>query len=152
MKKLVDVLNQMEQYLVAHEQLNPAVSAANAGWHIAHTLITVNTVVKAIQHSDPLQYKYQFNRNRLIIMTIGKIPRGRGRAPEIVKPKQPYTLHELQILLAQTKEAIEILPGLHRNQYFAHPYFDHLNVKPTIRFLAIHANHHLKIIADIVKK
>ena len=152
MKKLNEILAQMEQYLEAHDKVNPSVSAVNVGWHIAHSLIALNGIVLALHQSDPAQYKYQFNLKRVVIMTIGKIPRGRGRAPEIVSPKKTYTHAELALLLDKTRDAIKTLSQLQPNHYFDHPYFNMLNLKPAIKFLAIHSNHHLQIMTDIIKK
>lgn len=152
MRKLEAILCKMEQHIEAADQLNPSVSSATVGWHIAHSLIAVNTIVTDLQQSDPAKYQYQFNLNRLIVMTMGKIPRGRGRAPEIVKPKKNYTQADLVALLNSTRDAVQTLASLQPNHYFDHPYFYKLNLKPTIKFLAIHSNHHLQIIADIVKK
>jgi len=53
--------------------------------------------------------------------------------------------------LEHAKQALKIIDSLPNKVYFKHPYFGHLNKPKSIRFLAIHTRHHLKIMAKIVK-
>ena len=88
--------------------------------------------------------------NKTLIFTLGKIPRGKGKAPKVVQPKEDVTQALLTEDIVKAKENIATLSNGHKNQYFLHPYFGHLNVRPTIKFLKIHTKHHLNIINDIL--
>jgi hypothetical protein len=39
---------------------------------------------------------------------------------------------------------------MRQEQYFHHPFFGHLKLNKTIKFLEIHTNHHLQIIHEII--
>jgi hypothetical protein len=79
------------------------------------------------------------------------IPRGKAQAPKVVIPVEEITVDSLQESLKNTHQAITYLKDCEENQYFMHPFFGQLNKKQTIKFLAIHTEHHLKIIRDILK-
>lgn len=85
-------------------------------------------------------------------MTMKKIPRGRGKSPEVVQPKGNITKEDLFNHLEITKIKIKGLEHLSRDNYFEHPFFGKLKLKDTICFLEIHTKHHLEIIEDIINK
>jgi hypothetical protein len=79
------------------------------------------------------------------------IPRGKAQAPKVVIPSEEITVDSLKESLKNTYQAIAYLKDCQENQYFMHPFFGQLNKKQTIQFLAIHTQHHLKIVRDIMK-
>ena len=101
--------------------------------------------------SDPSAYKWSFNFNRTLVLSIGKIPRGRAKAPAVVQPKIDFDIETLIKHLTKVKQKVEIFNTLNKNHHFPHPYFGLLNLKPTMRFLEIHTQHHIKIMKDIIK-
>lgn len=149
MKKLQSILDQLESYIPDFEKTNPAVSNATIGWQIDHSLIVINAVVEELKNSNPENYKWKFNRIRILIQIINKIPRGRVRVPKAVKPVNVATIEELKTKLELTRNNLANLPTLHAKSYFTHPYFGDLKLKAAIWFLKLHTNHHLKIIEDI---
>jgi hypothetical protein len=50
-----------------------------------------------------------------------------------------------------SRKSIDALSKAGKNQYFTHPIFGDLNTADTFKLLAVHTNHHLKIIKDILK-
>lgn len=149
MATLNSLLLKIESLLPHQSKFQPAISGAPVGWHIEHSLLTINRIIAALEQSDANGYKSSFKLNKLIIFTLGKIPRGRAKAPGIVQPKE-FDANSLVIHLEKTKEKIRELQHIPPENYFLHPYFGHLKVKKTIRFLVIHTQHHLAIIDDIV--
>ncbi|MBC7390379.1 MAG: hypothetical protein H7329_14275 [Opitutaceae bacterium] len=145
------VLDKLESKISELDKINLAVSKASVGWHIDHTLMATIGILDALKNSDPKTYKWKFNFNRFFVYTINKIPRGRANAPKSVIPKDLILEKDLQQKMILSKQKIEEIIILKPNHYFNHPYFGHLNLKPSIKFLVIHANHHLKIIEDILK-
>ena len=110
------------------DRKNTNVSKSSVGWHIEHSLKTIDLIITACKKSDPSTYQWKFKLNRFLILDVlQKIPRGKGKAPKVVQPEG----------------------DMHENCYFFHPYFGNLNKKATEKFLALHTNHHLKIIEDI---
>jgi hypothetical protein len=151
MQELSKLINSLEEKIPTMDIENTNISTAKVGWHIQHSLLVINSIINGLKQSDPTSYSWKFNLNRTFIWTIGKIPRGKGKAPKVVIPKEEITNALLLESLAKAKENIASLVSAHKNQYFLHPYFGHLNLKPTIKFLKIHTKHHLDIINDIVK-
>lgn len=140
----------LEEKIPMMDQEQTKISAAKVGWHIQHSLMVVNSIINGLKQSDPNTYQWKFNLNKTLIFTLGKIPRGKGKAPKVVQPKELITKDMLLESVEKAKNSVEALSSVQKNQYFLHPYFGHLNVKPTVKFLKIHTKHHLKIINDIL--
>ena len=111
----------------------------------------IKQITATVAQSDPKLYKSKFNMSRFFVFLSKTIPRGKAKAPKVVIPTNEITLEALQESLANTYGAITYLKDCEENQYFMHPFFGQLNKKQTIKFLAIHTEHHLKIIRDILK-
>ena len=151
MKNLEILLDQFESRIPLFEKENLAISKSNIGWHIEHSLLTLNGVIKFLTHSNPKDYKWKFNFIRIIVLKTGKIPRGKAKAPQIVVPKDTISKTQLLANLEQTRKLILELETISNDHYFEHPFLGKLKKKAAIRFLEIHTNHHLKIIEDIIK-
>ena len=129
----------------------PRVSAGTVGWHIAHSLLTINIIIEALKRSDPQKYKWSFNLPRVLVFTINKIPRGRAKAPSVVRPPENFTQDSLKDEVAIIKAKLEELTNLSEKHFFEHPFFGHVKLKPAKKFLRLHTAHHLSIIGDIMK-
>lgn len=152
MQKLENVLNQIEQNIEFHERVNESVSKVSVGWQLEHTMLVINNVVEALEKSNAKEYRFKYTPIRFFIMAIGKIPRGKGRAPKGVNPleEEPRTIEGLKTQLEKAKLSIQKLPTLNKDQFFIHPLFGNMKRNSTIKFLGIHSNHHLAIIKDIL--
>ena len=151
MEKLLRQVKQLELYIPEYAAHQPAVSAGNVGWHIQHTLMVFNIVITEIEKSDPTLFKRKFNKRKLLIFLLNKIPRGRVKAPKIVEPTGENIPETLVLPMERVIAKINSLSHLQKNNHFPHPFLGNLNLKETIKFLRIHTNHHLKIIEDILK-
>lgn len=151
MNKITSLLHELETKIPHSHRVNTDVSAVPVGWHIEHLLMSTSRIIKAISLSDPAQYKWRFNKRRILIMAVQKIPRGRGKAPKTSLPEGEISVESLKAGLEKTKQKVAELPGLHPKNYFEHPYFGHLNLRAGQKFIRIHIRHHLKIINDILK-
>ena len=149
MSNLKTLVNQLESHIVDFKKTNVAISQSSIGWHIDHSLMVINGIIDQLKKSNPEQYKWQFNWNRIFIQSINKIPRGKAKAPKVVQPLEPATATLLISKLEIAKNSLVDLETLNANSYFTHPYFGDLNLKKTLWFLNLHTNHHLKIIKDI---
>lgn len=151
MNPLTSLLNELESKIPLWDKLDLSVSASPVGWHIEHSLLVIKRIIKAVESSDPANYKWKFNLNRNYVFTFRKIPRGKGKAPKSVTPAgliEPTTLaKELEAVRA----TIPALDSLQPDHYFDHPYFGMLNLKAARKFLVLHTKHHLAIINDIIQ-
>jgi hypothetical protein len=151
MQQLSTLISALEQHIPQHECLNEKISAASVGWHIEHTLLVLNGVIKSVAQSDPNAYKWSFNFPRMVVLFSNKIPRGRGKAPKKTQPNKEFNAETLDNRVAAVRETLKMVEGLHPKSNFEHPYFKQLNLKQTLQFLGIHTQHHLDIIEDIIK-
>ena len=149
-QKLKNLLSEAASYLEKHDVVNEKVSAAPVGWHLEHSLLTLDAIIDGIKKSEPASYKSKLSFARLLVMTLGKIPRGRAKAPERVRPAS-IDREILEKHFEKTDGKINELTTINSGQYFLHPYFGNLRLKPAIRFMEIHTRHHLDIVRDILK-
>jgi Protein of unknown function (DUF1569) len=152
MSKLDDLLNQLETKVLYHEILNQKTSKASIGWHIEHSLLTLNRITDSLIKSNPKDYKWKFNFVRIVVLKMKKIPRGRAKSPAVVQPKGNINNNSLLSHILETRNKIKELKILSKDRYFEHPFFGKLSLQQTINFLEIHTKHHLDIIDDIIKK
>jgi hypothetical protein len=151
MQQLEQLLKAIDNAIPKYHLVHPATSRSSVGWHIEHSLLTIDAIIHTAEKSDPNNYKWKFNFKRTLVFTINKIPRGRAQAPKRVQPQTEIDIETLQAHIISTTKNLKKLDNLKANNYFEHPFFGKLNLKPTIKFLTIHTKHHLDIINDIIK-
>ena len=145
------LLETLKSKLPLIDKKNEAVSQAAVGWHIQHSLMVINIIIRTLEKSDVKEYKWKFNFLRTVILAMGKFPRGKVQSPKAVRPIEQYTLEGLQSDFLIAEANLKKLATMSKDVYFNHPIFGDLNLKPAIRFLKLHTMHHLKIIDDITK-
>lgn len=151
MNQLTQLVYEMEDYVSKYESENVKFSTASVGWRIEHSMMTINKIIYALEYSDSTKYQWSFKLSRYIIFTLGKIPRGKAKAPSVVLPSETISLDTLKSHIAEAKIQATKLNSLLANSYFKHPYFGDLKLKQAIRMLEIHMKHHLSIIRDILR-
>lgn len=148
---LIPLVKELESYIALRDKKKETVSKSDVAWQIDHTLKVINLVIDSVANSNPENYKWRFNKYRTLFFMLGFFPRGKVRAPKIVRPPEKITLEDLDIQVSHVNQNLERFHSLEKNMYFSHFIFGQLNKNKTIRFLQIHTNHHLKIIRDILK-
>ena len=151
MRNLEPSLDKLYSFISQADKQNDAVSSVNIGWHIEHSLLVISRIIETVVNSNPEKYEWKFDFKRSFVFLLGKFPRGKANAPEIVIPKQNEQPN-YDVLFASTREAIKNLASAKPNQYFTHPIFGKLNKRHTFVMLDIHTKHHLKIIEDIISQ
>jgi hypothetical protein len=149
--ELNKLLTQLEMAIPQFQKKDASISNSNVGWHIAHSLMVINGIIETTSKSKPADYKWSFNLKRLVVFAKKKIPRGIAKAPKSVLPKDVDTIESLTSLLEKAKLNSAAIVELDKAQFFNHPGFGNIKLKQTVRFLAIHTNHHLDIIKDILE-
>ena len=91
-----------------------------------------------------------------VLMSLDWIPRGRGKSPERVLPRECPDcdlLDEIRRLRgAFSDPALAFSPRFSDpTPIFPHPYFGGLSAAQGVRFLGMHTHHHWKIVRDIRK-
>lgn len=144
------IVQPFEQHIQLASLLDTAVSAQPIGWHIEHSLLTISLISERLKITEPSKYAPRFSILKTLVMTFGKIPRGKAKAPSVVQPAN-WSIQHLRDHYSIANEKINQLEQLGEDQFFEHPYFGHLKRNNAIRFLEIHTKHHLAIINDIAK-
>ena len=147
--KIELLLADLKRNISFSDKQNANISKSNVGWHIEHSLLTLDRVIDRLSQTDSRDYKWKVSLPRLFVFTTNIIPRGRAESPEPVRPTGDITRENLTKHIGSTKEKITALTLMSPGQFFEHPYFGHLKLKQTIKFLEIHTKYHLKIIRDI---
>jgi hypothetical protein len=88
-----------------------------------------------------------------VLLACGRLPRGRGKAPRGSEGEE-RSAAELAAALARVRAALarlETEPERLRCKapVLRHPYFGGLDPRQSLRMLAVHTDHHLRIVADI---
>jgi hypothetical protein len=151
MKSLATLISDLENNLPFIEQKKEAVSKVTVGWHLEHTLLALIKMITAVEHSNPADYKKKFNLKRSLVLWMGKIPRGKARVPDSVKPGEELNMVNITALVKKAKQKAELFEKLSHDKFFTHPVFGDVQVNQARRVIAIHTYHHIKIINDILK-
>jgi hypothetical protein len=142
----------LEKVIPFYEQHKKIVSSKNVAWHLDHSLRVINSVCDELKTSKPENYKTTFSFIKIYIFLRGSIPRGKARAPKSVVSNEEILKSTIESQLVIAKTNLQEIKNLPINSNFQHPHFGKLSLKKSQHFLAIHTNHHLAIVNDILKK
>jgi hypothetical protein len=151
MNKINYLLNDLEANIANYSLLNEVISQGNVGWHVVHSCLVIDSVCGAVCKSDPSKFIKKFNFMVFLLLLVNSIPRGKAKAPSFTIPTQELNQASILQSIQASRKSIEALAKAGKNQFFTHPIFGDLNKDQTFKFLAVHTNHHLKIIKDIIK-
>ncbi len=127
----------------------PAVSEWSIGMHVHHCCLAMIGICQSLIASTPPTPRSRFSLVTALVFSSGRIPRGRGRSPDVVLPRQDVSPEELWTLLDQSERMMTGLRDLDPKAWFKHFAFGVLDRDKTLRFISIHNRHHLRIISDI---
>jgi len=148
--KIKQHLNYIEMVVSEHQVKNSSVSSSTVGWQIDHSLKVINNVIAYLK-TAPTDKAPKINIYGRLFLGINYIPRGKGKAPELVLPQDNITKKTLNSQLIEANENIQAIPSIDARVTFKHAYFGILDLRQSIRFIEVHTNHHVKIIKDILK-
>ena len=127
-----------------------AVSEWSVGMHVHHCCLAMIGICQSLIASTPPTPRSKFSLVTALVFSSGRIPRGRGRSPDVVLPRQDISPAELGTLLDQSERILTEVHDLDSKTWFRHFVFGVLDRDKTLRFILIHNRHHLRIISDIV--
>lgn len=131
--------------------LAPGVSKWSAGMHIQHSCLATIGVCQSLVASEPPVPRTGFSLVTSAVFLTGRIPRGRGKSPEQVIPREGVQADELEGLLQESERLLEAARQASPDQWFRHFAFGILNRDRTLKFIGIHNRHHARIVQDILR-
>ena len=139
--------------IVTGDTFSPDVSAKSSYWQLDHLLQVCLSISRVMDFpKDPLSTRIKSPYVRAFVLITTYIPRGGGKAPDIVLPKTDKNQADLLEMLDQWEQKLPKLAQLDPDAGFDHPMFGWFRRDSTLRFIRIHTKHHLKIVHDILKK
>jgi len=114
MRNLEPSLEKLYSFIEHADQLNSNISSVNVAWHIEHSLLVITKIIETVVKSDPTKYEWKFDLKRSFVFFIGKFPRGKAKAPEVVIPKQ-VEQPNYEVLFTNTRVAITQLQNATKN-------------------------------------
>ena len=128
----------------------PAVSEWSIGMHVHHCCLAMIRICQSLTASTPPTPRSRFSLVTTLVFLSGRIPRGRGRSPDVVLPRRDVSPTELWTLLDQSERLLTEAHDLDPKTWFRHFAFGVFDRDKALRFTHIHNRHHLRIISDIV--
>jgi len=131
----------------------PRISGWSVGEQLDHATQVLVSGFSLLDAGQEPTRQGEINLTGRILLGLGWLPRGVGKSPKGVLPKDASaeTLRERLEELRHRLDALAAAPGRLDDPRPAiqHPYFGVLNPAQGVRFLAVHTRHHLKIVRDI---
>jgi hypothetical protein len=132
----------------------PSISSWSVGEQVEHLRRSDLTILNALTSlpSDAPREGSPSLVGRLVL-SLGFIPRGKGRAPKATEPLDfdvaglPEKLVDVRLGFAQLEPELERLGR--STATIRHPALGYFNPSQMLAFTAIHHHHHMKIAADI---
>ena len=127
----------------------PDVSKWTVGMQVHHCALAMVSISTALLASSPPPPPSGLSIPRAVVLSTGRIPRGRGKSPPTAVPSAHIQQGDLLELLQQSDVLIRQVAEAESDQWWSHVFFGPMNRDQTIRFVGIHNRHHLRIISDI---
>lgn len=147
-EELKEILNLIPE----HKKGNEEVSKVSVGWHLYHTLLTMNEIYDVMKSSRAETYVQRFNLTRTLMFSSNQIPRGKAKSPQRVTPPAVFSSEDIKLQFYRARTNMSFVDAMHEKAHFTHPSAGTLNREDSKRFLKIHTEHHLKIIRDILRQ
>ena len=150
LSRIVDQMQEFSRLSPRAEYRNEEVSGWSVGQQIEHVLIAMSGMALALRKERLSKTRKVDNQLKIDVLNSGSFPRGVIQAPEISLPRVFVNHDDLKRLLLKTSNRISGLLDLSKRSTIDHPILGEMSRDETIRFMVIHNDHHLKIIADIL--
>lgn len=90
-----------------------------------------------------------------VLMRVGRIPRGRAKAPSLAEPVADVSSKELSTRLRKQKGYLDRIASqreevVNLRQRFRHPLLGEFSARDGVRFVRVHTDHHLRIVREIM--
>jgi hypothetical protein len=151
-QSLLDQFTLLEQRLVDEDVRADSVSGWSIHEHVEHIVLAAEAMLGMIETGAVPADATGTSLIGQLVLKTGYIPRGRGDAPDTTVPGKlaPTALRGRLELLATRVRALEA-EALEADERIVgnHQVFGGFTAAQWLRFMAVHGNHHAKIISDI---
>lgn len=130
----------------------PRVSAWSVAQQLDHVTKVLERSLETLLVSE-VRLERGINWIGRLLLGVGRLPRGVGKSPAAVRGVErraadlQRTVIRIRELLARLAAAKVVTAS--GAPVYRHPYFGGLTPAQALRFLAVHTDHHLRIVADI---
>lgn len=142
-------LPELRGALAARERRQESVSRWSTGEHLRHCCLAIGAVRRALETSSGAPPRTWRSWIGWLVLQRGRLPRGRARAPEETVPG-PEEDEPLESVLERAATDLERIRALPANAWFQHFALGTLRRDRALRFLAVHNEHHLRIVREIL--
>lgn len=150
-ERIQRALDLLESHLGSRNLRRSDVSDWSVGQQIEHVLKATSAfTVMALRNRQPDGTGIQKQLKGLLLKR-DSFPRGVANAPDVSIPGDSTPEAVLNTLLLNTRNRITRLEEVSATAVAHHPYLGEMDRDEAIHFMAIHLEHHLSIIEDIVK-
>ena len=129
-------------------------SAWTPAEHLDHSVKVTASIINRLLDREAPRGDGGMSATGRIVLAVGRIPRGRGKSPERLRGAR-IGAAELHAGLTKLEGKIDELEASHladtRGAIVPHPRFGDLRPSQALRFAAVHNDHHLRIIEDILR-
>lgn len=128
------------------------VSAWCPAEHLDHLTKASSSIFRRLLDGGAAPPRHAINLIGRLVLTLGWIPRGRGKTPERLSGTRANCAALLASIDEMESLARQLDPGALtpvRTPVVPHPKFGGLTPAQALRFVAIHNEHHLRIIMDM---
>lgn len=143
-------MDEIEQYFPYLDRRNANVSAWCVREQLHHVLLSVTGIARLVVQSTAGARRPSLSPIKWIVLTTGKIPRGRGQAPKRVWPSASVSREDLEQLLVQARESLAAAEAADRRAWYEHFVFGVMRRNAAVRLIHVHTRHHLAIVKDIL--
>lgn len=144
-------LERLEALLPRAACKTDTVSAWSVGQHAEHVLSATSILAVLLSRNRKSDGKTDQSPIKHLLITHGSMPRGIAHAPEGTLPAPDPTTEDLAKMILTCSNRVGRLVRTDADAVVPHPYLGELYRDEALMFMDIHLNHHLSIIADIVK-
>ncbi len=130
----------------------PSISGWSVAQQLDHILKVCSAMLKGLIRPGEAP-PAGINMIGRVILLVGRIPRGRGKAPERLRgvdasaEQLAASLEDVRRLLTEVR-AESFRPA--NNPILRHPFFGGLTPAQTLRTIVVHTRHHLRIAREII--
>ncbi len=143
-------LDEIEQYFPHLDQRNPNVSAWCVREQLHHTLLSADGIARSVVESTAGARRPSLSPIKWIVLTTGRIPRGRAQAPKRVRPSASVSREALEQLLVHARESLASAEAADPAAWYEHFVFGVMRRNAAVKLIHVHTRHHLAIVKDIL--